>query len=62
MGIVDLRAPVKQIRHFPPLMPVMSQDLARHQGVPQLQTTSADLWTFLLKALSPFSIRFFNLA
>jgi hypothetical protein len=38
--------------NFPPLTSVMSQDFALQQGVSQLQTASADLWTFSINILS----------
>jgi hypothetical protein len=44
-------APVKQIKHFSSIMPVMSHDLALLRGAPQLEVASADLWTLLLKTL-----------
>jgi hypothetical protein len=38
---------------FPPLKSVMCQDLALQQGAQQLQTASADLWTFSVNITSP---------
>jgi hypothetical protein len=36
----------------------MSQDIALQQGVLQLQTESADLWTCYINTLSPLRVRF----
>jgi hypothetical protein len=36
----------------------MSQDLALQQGASQLQTVSADLWTFSTNITSPLMIHF----
>jgi hypothetical protein len=36
---------------FPPSMPAMSQDLVLHHSMLQLQTASAELWTFLINIL-----------
>jgi hypothetical protein len=38
--------PLRKLGDLSGFMSVMSQDLALHKGVPQLQTASADLWTF----------------
>jgi hypothetical protein len=46
MDTVGLRLPTKQITDFSTLTSVMSQDLGLQQGASQLQTTSANLWTF----------------
>jgi hypothetical protein len=58
MDFVDLRVPTKQIRDFSTLISVMSQDLALQQGVSRLQTTSANLWTFLINIPSLLRIHF----
>jgi hypothetical protein len=50
--------PLSKLRTFPPLTSVMSQDLALQQGVSQLQTAYADLWTFSINILSPQRVLF----
>jgi hypothetical protein len=59
MDTVGLRVPIKQIiETFPPLTPVMFQDLSLQQGASRLQTASADLWTFSINKPFPFRIHF----
>jgi hypothetical protein len=58
MNTVGLRISTKQIRDFFTLTSEMPQDLALQQGASQLQTTSADLWTFSVNIASPLRIHF----
>jgi hypothetical protein len=46
--------PLNKLDTFQHLKSVMSQDLALQQGASQLQTASADLWTFLVNI--PFQL------
>jgi hypothetical protein len=46
--------PLNKSETFQPLKSVMFQDLALQQGTSQLQTASADLWTFLVN--TPFQL------
>ena len=63
MDTAGLRVQTKQLWIYPLLMSVMSQNLANDQHVPQLQTASAELQTFLPNTLPPLRIFFtlFNL-
>jgi hypothetical protein len=53
MGTVGLHLPISELGIFSLSIPAMSLDLAHLQGVPQPQTASPDLWTFLINTLSP---------
>jgi hypothetical protein len=48
--------PLGKLETSPPLKSVMSQDLALLQGASQLQTASANLWTFSINITSPLRI------
>jgi hypothetical protein len=50
--------PLSKLGTFPPLTSAMSQDLALRQGAPQMQTASADLWTFSINIPSPWRTQF----
>jgi hypothetical protein len=45
--------PLRELGTFSLLSSVMPQDLALQQGASQLQTASADLWTFSINISSP---------
>jgi hypothetical protein len=50
--------PLNKLETFPTLASVMCQDLALQQGASQLQTSSADLWTFSIDITPPLRIHF----
>jgi hypothetical protein len=58
MNTAGLRVLSKQIREFPSLTSLTSQDLDLQQGASQLQTASAHLWTFSMNIPSPWGYIF----
>jgi hypothetical protein len=50
--------PLSKLDTCPPLTSVVAQDLDLQEGASRLQTTSANLWTFLTNITSPLRTHF----